>query len=70
MPYTEESERLLMQEDKFSLHEVKWGREGQCVSKTPNPKMIVRFRDVEVSVSAMSAHKARRIALDIGELFG
>ena len=37
---------------------------------TPNPKAIVRFGGgVEISVSARSEHKARQIALDIGELF-
>jgi len=70
MTYFKESERLIYQTIKFTVHMVKWGREGQCVSMSPKCKMIVRFAGgVEIEVSARSDHKARQIALDIGELF-
>ena len=69
MPYFEEKEILILDEGKFTIHMVQWGREGQCVNMSPNCKMIVRFRDVEMTVSARSAHKTRRMALDMGELF-
>lgn len=69
MPHVEGEPQLIAEVHGCPLYIIHWKNEGQCVALTPAPKFRVELRGgVRIDVEAKSAHKGRKLALDILEL--
>ena len=67
-----ESKEPMIDNDRYSIYQIKWESQGQCVAMYP-PAQFKLYKkggpDWSVLVEARSDHLARQMAIDIGELF-